>query len=134
MAFPPHIPNFFGVSLLGWSIDPVVRWDWEFQTHGEVRSGIPAPQSVWIRNSSPMAGLDWEFQPAPAPEFSPPILDWDGEVALEGLSQRVLRFSSLDFNPQKFPGYQPQNIPWLQLGRIWDHPKSIPKQTKSFGI
>lgn len=34
--------------------------------------GIPAPWRGWIGNSDPMARLDREFQPAPAPEFSPP--------------------------------------------------------------
>lgn len=127
MGIPNPWPGWIGNS------SPVVRLDWEFQWPG------------WIGNSNgedglgiPMARQDWELLLPSFPIPMEKIPGLGGEVDSEGLSQHVLRFSSLDFtlhiNPKKILGYQSQNFSCLQLGGISDHPKSIPKQINPLGF
>lgn len=92
----------------------MVRMDWEFQWPGR------------IGNSSQLL-----LPSFPIPMEKNPGLG--GEVDSEGLSQHVLRFSSLDFTPDIL-GYQSQIFTCLQLGGISDHPKSIPKQINPLGF
>lgn len=111
MAFPPLIPHFFGFSILG------------LKCQGWIRNSKPMAGLDWefqprgeVGLGIPMARLDWEFQPAPAPEFSRPNgkNSWTGRGG--GFGRALPAHSEV---------FQPGFHPWISI--LKNSRISIPK-------